>query len=61
MRVVEIDEFFEEEKLETGDRTPVLKPDELNELPTKKFTPSSSGEADKPSCRICMSDLLEGE
>ena len=39
MRVVEINEFFEEEKLETGDRTPVLKPEELNELPTKKFVP----------------------
>ena len=61
MRVVEINEFFEEEKLETGDRTPVLKPEELNELPTKKFTPSSSEQAEKPSCRICMSELEEGE
>ena len=61
MRVVEINEFFEEEKLETGDRTPVLKPDELNELPTKKFTPSSSEQADKPSCRICMSEFEEGD
>ena len=43
MRVVEINEFFEEEKLETGDRTPVLKLEELNELPTKKFVPSGTG------------------
>ena len=46
MRVVEINEFFEEEKLETGDRTPVLKPGELNELPTKKFVPSAKADSE---------------
>ena len=37
MRVVEINDFFEEEKLEVGTNEPKLKKSELNELPTKKF------------------------
>ena len=61
MRVVEINEFFEEEKLETGDRTPVLKPEELNELPSKKFVPSGKEDSEPQSCRICMCEFSEGE
>ena len=61
LREVEINEFFEEEKLETGDRTPVLKPEELGELPSKKFAPSAKAEGDPQSCRICMCEFSEGE
>ena len=37
MKVVAIEEFFEEEKLEVGNNEPKLKKIDLEELPTKKF------------------------
>ena len=45
-RVVEQQEFFEEEKLETGTNEPTLKAKDLIELPTKIYahTPEKQGE-----------------
>ena len=63
MRVVEINEFFEEEKLEVGTNEPNLKKSELNELPTKKFvlTEAQKEKDSQLSCRICMQEFEEGE
>ena len=63
MRVVEINEFFEEEKLEVGTKEPCMKKGELNELPTKKFvlTEAQKEKDSQLSCRICMQEFEEGE
>ena len=37
MRVVEVNDFFEEEKLEVGTNEPKLDALDLNELPSRKF------------------------
>ena len=63
MKVVEINEFFEEEKLETGDNVPKLKPVDLIELPTKEFTlnPEPQDDKVKQSCMVCMCEFEEGQ
>ena len=63
LKVVEINEFFEENKLEVGNNEPKLKKIDLQELPTKKFilTEVQKEENAQLSCRICMCDFVEGE
>ena len=63
MKVVEINEFFEEEKLEAADKAPLLKKLDLMELPTKKFilTEAQKETDNQLSCRVCMCDFVEGE
>ena len=69
LKIVEIEEFFEEEKLEVGSKfnEPVLKVKDLQELPCKKFfkqeaqEPQNQKETTQLSCRICMCEFEDGE
>ena len=58
MRVVEQQEFFEEEKLETGTNEPRLKPKELIELPVKELTEI---QGDAQNCMVCMCEFEVGQ
>ena len=73
-RIAEIEEFFEEEKLDTGSDNkvaPVLKPSELRDLPCSKYelNMSSARDTDAESakklpaqhkCIVCQNDFEVG-
>lgn len=63
MKVVEINEFFEEEKLEVGNKEPVLKVIEIKEFESIIITEEKEQKFKEQnhSCRVCMCEFKKGE